>query len=200
MFEEMQSFQNAFAQVRPDGTAASAPIIRKRKSLKQRLVFWLVNLVLVLPAILVVYLTVVAEGLRLLLGVFGTRLSRTAIPGAGILEQFDGWNRVDIASVTALILCVTVSYVWFRVFNELSGRGDLAQGGTPQVVLLLLSIIAAILVIGDALIFYFGLSSQASSGWTETPQYVCVGATVLYSVGLAFLGAYHGDYHTSGEV
>lgn len=200
MFEQMNSFQQAFAPVGTGGTTSPTPVNRRSKSFKDCIVFWTVNLIVVLPAILVVYLTIVAEGLRYLLGAFATPLSRTPIPGAGMLRDLDGWDRADIASVTALILSITVSYIWYRIFNELSGHGNLMGGQRSSIVGLLLLAISLVLVVGDSLIFYCGISSQANTGWTETPAYVSVGATILYAVGLAFLGAYHSDYHTSGEV
>ncbi|QDV81381.1 hypothetical protein [Planctomycetes bacterium TBK1r] len=198
MFEQMGTFDSAF---QPTGQEAASSLPRRRKSLKSQIVFWLVNLVLVAPAIVVVYLTIVADGLRNLMSVFATKLSKLPIPGIGAMAGFDGFNRIDIAAVTAMILCVTVSYIWFRVFTELSGHGRLSRqsNGNPILVWLLVGI-AAILVIGDALIFYAGMSNQAAGGWTGTPQSVCIGATVVYSVGLAFLGGYHADYHTSEEV
>ncbi|MEO1616657.1 MAG: hypothetical protein AAFV88_12445 [Planctomycetota bacterium] len=198
MFEQMGSFDNGFS---PVGSGEAGSISRRRKSLKSQLVFWFVNLFLVVPAIVVVYLTIVADGLRSTLAVFATKLSKLPIPGAGVLAEFDGFNRIDIASVTALILCVTVSYIWYRVFIELSGNGPLGRRGPGADILVwVLGVIAAILVIGDAFIFYAGMSSQASSGWNSTPQFVCIGATVVYTVGLAFLGGYHADYHTTEEI
>ena len=150
----------------------------------------------------VVYLTVVADGLRASIAVFGTSDSANFQ-----FQGLDSWlnsmafDRIDIACVTALILCVTVSYLWYRIFIELGGHGRfLGATGNQRVLMWFFAVIAAVLVVGDALLFYTGMSGQSASGWGGVSQNVCVGATVVYAVGLAFLGGYHADYHTAEDI
>lgn len=201
MFEQMGTFDQGFEPV--GGSDAAGPVgpFKRRKSLSSRLIFWSANLLLVAPAIIGIYLTVVADGLRNSLSVFATRLSKLPIPGIGIMAEFDGFDRIDIATVTALIMCVTVSYLWYRIFIELSGHGRFAGGsGRQDILMWVFAAIAAVLIVGDALIFYAGMSGQTASGWGAQSSTVCIGATIVYAVGLAFLGGYHADYHTTEEI
>ncbi|MEO1527977.1 MAG: hypothetical protein AAFX06_21295 [Planctomycetota bacterium] len=200
MFDQMaDAFDHGFTPVGSETSRSISPL-KRRKSLKSRITFWLVNLLLVAPAIIVVYLTVVADGLRASIDVFATRLNKLPVPGAGMLAQFDGFDRIDIASVTALILCVTVSYLWYRIFIELSGHGRFNNPDQRQMILMwFFGVMAIVIIVGDALIFLAGMTGQAS-GWGGSSQPMCIGATVVYAFGLALLGGYHADYHTSGEL
>ena len=201
MFEQMGTYDQGFEPVDGNGSAGPAGPFKRRKPLARRLIFWCANLFLVAPAIIGIYLTVVADGLRNSLSVFATRISKLAIPGIGIMAEFDGFDRIDIATVTALIMCVTVSYLWYRIFIELSGHGRFVGGtGSQNVLMWVFAAIAAVLIVGDAFIFYAGMSGQAASGWGTQSNSVCIGATIVYAVGLAFLGGYHADYHTTEEI
>ncbi len=198
MFDEMDSpFNEAFGKS-PESPRPTP--LRVRKTWQQTLTFWGTNL-LVMPFVLVCYLTISAEGLRQMMGVFGMRLYKTPIPGAGLLRNYDGWDKLDIGSVAALLLCVSASYIWFRVFTELMGYGKFTEIRTKKPILFyLLTAFIGIMLIGDSAIFYFGLQSKAAGGWSETPFYIAPMATILYMAGLALLGAWHADYHCSGTV
>ena len=98
----------------------------------------------------------------------------------------------------SILLFAVVTWLWTRIFVELQGFGTIAdQRQTKPVIFYLLTFIAAVFIAGDALIFYVGLSTQASAGWSETPDYVAPAATLLYSCGLAVLGWWHADFKTS---
>jgi len=156
--------------------------------------------ILLLPLVALIYVIVGAQGLREMMSIFETRLYRTPIPGAGILRQYDGLNRIDLAMCMGLLLFVIVSYIWVRVFLELRGVGHIAAQRTknPAFFYCIVSI-AAVILIGDAGLFYLGLASQTASGWFETPPYVPMAASVIYLAGLALLGAWHADQHHSPE-
>ena len=81
MFE---GFDEAFADapVAPV-SPGSVPPLRRRKSLKQRLVFYAANLV-IMPIIALVYATIIADGIRHLMPVFRRKLYSLPIPGAGL--------------------------------------------------------------------------------------------------------------------
>ncbi|MEO9930166.1 hypothetical protein [Rhodopirellula bahusiensis] len=198
MFSQMGSFDEPIVPMSnaPEVKAIPRPV--RRKSLKSQLIFLAINLLVITPTMVVIYLTIVAHGLRSCLSVFATRLSRLPIPGSGMLAQYDGFNRLDIAAVTSLVLCVTVAYVWYRVFLELAGHGRLRwEPGGQGIMTALFAAIAFCMIAGDCGLFYLGLTSQTSSGWDSTSTYVCIGATILYSIGLAFVGGLHADYHTT---
>lgn len=196
MWDAMGSFDQAFAKS-PGG---QPPQLRMQKTLGEQIAFWGAN-TLLLPFIGVCYLVVSAEGLRQMMPVFATRLYKLPVPGAGLMRGYDGFDRLDLAIVMALLLCVAISFLWFRVFLELMGSGAYAGAlrGKP-VLFYLLASICGVILLGDATIFYFGLQSKAASGWSETPAYVPALATALYMTGLSLVGAWHADYHTNGTV
>ncbi len=188
MFNDFDSFD----------TPAGGRSLRRRKTLKQRGTYLLTNM-LILPVVGVVYATIIADGVRILMPVFARRLYQLPIPGAGMARRFDGWNRADLAIIVALLLFVVITWVWCKIFTELQGVGTIvAQREKSPITFYLLSFIAAVLILFDGAIFYFGLSSQVSGGWSnDGPDYVVPAATLLYSCGLAVLGWYHSDYQTS---
>jgi len=198
MFESMGGgFDEAYPQV-----AASEPAapLRLRKTLNQRLVFWGAN-ALVMPLVALCYLTVSAEGLRQTVGVMSMRLYKLPIPGAGLLREWDGWNRLDVSLVMALLMFVAVTYIWIRVFMVLLGGSSIpASRSSNPILFYLLATIIGIILLGDCAIFYFGLEAKASSGWGTTPSYLPAVATLLYMAGLALIGAWHADYHAPGVV
>ena len=201
MFDDFDSFDQAFAPVGA-GDTSSTPVtpIRKRKSIRERIFFWSLNLVL-LPIVGICYLTVGAEGLRKMMNVFSLRLYKLPVPGAEYLQYYSGFDKLDIAMLAALVLFVAVAILWVRIFRELHHLDQLTQRRKSNPILFyLLAIIATVIIVGDAGIFYVGLKSQTSNGWTETPESVPAVATILYSCGLALLGAWHADFHTSGRV
>jgi hypothetical protein len=91
--------------------------------------------------------------------------------------------------------------------DEVDDRTIIAAFGTvagqrkrAPVVFYLLTGLAGVIIFLDAALFYFGLASQTASGWSAAPAYVVPAATVLYTAGLALVGAWHADYHTSNTV
>lgn len=197
MFNDFDPFENAFAPANNNETPPVMGAIYRRKSLKERFVFWSLNL-FILPLVCVCYLTVGAEGLRKTMGVFAIRLYKLPFPGAGRLREFDGFDRLDLAMPMAIILFVAVTILWIRCFRELQDAGRVLERKEQNPILFYLLVsILTIIVLGDAAIFYIGLESQASSNWGNTSQYVPVVATIIYMAGLALLGAWHADYHYS---
>lgn len=194
MFPDFQNFDEAFSESPVSPMASNAQPLRRRKTLKQRLSFYLANLA-IMPVVAVVYASLVADGIRMLMPVFQRRLYQLPIPGAGMARQYDGFDRADLAIVVSLLLFVVVSWLWCRVFLELQGFGAGAvQFRQPQFVRVLLAAIAAVIILGDAAIFYVGLASQTSSEWNESPKWVIPAATLIYSCGLAAIGWWHADF------
>ncbi|EAQ79313.1 hypothetical protein [Blastopirellula marina] len=198
---EFRTFEEAFARDGgQNGSPAPPKILRRRKSLGKRIVFYAANLVL-MPIVALVYLTVGAEGLRVIMPIFQMRLYKLPVPGAGMLRNYDGFDRLDLSMLMALILFIAVTLLWIRVFKELQEMGEITrQRSRNPILFYLLTGIAAIILLGDAGIFYVGLDSQTSSSWSEAPSYVAPAATVLYMAGLALIGAWHADYSHSPTV
>ncbi len=202
MFDDFDSFDQAFAPVGVGETSSgSVRPLKKRKSLKEKIFFWTLNLIL-LPVTGICYLTVGAEGLRKLMSIFAMRLYKLPIPGAEFLQDYSGFDKLDIAMLAAIVLFTAVTILWVRIFRELQSSDRISQQRRHNPILFfLLAGIAAIIIFGDAGIFYIGLKSQTSNGWTDTPAYVPAVATILYTAGLALLGAWHADFHySSGAV
>lgn len=201
MFDQLGSFEPVYPRSEMDSRhqPATRPI-RRRRTLRECLVFYLANAI-IMPVVAVIYATIIAEGLRRLMAIFQTRIYKLPIPGVGLAKNYDGWDRLDLAIIMSLLLFVVVTWLWGRVFVELQGQGTIAnKRHTQPVVFYLLSFIAATLILGDAAIFYVGLSTQASSGWNETPSYVAPCATVLYTCGLAVIGWWHSDWKTTSNL
>lgn len=183
-----------------DDKAQPVRRLRKSRTIKEQIVFWGLNAV-ILPSVAICYMTIGADGLRRMMSGLSLRLHKLAVPGAEYLESYSGFERLDLAMVIAFILFVAVTILWVRVFRELQNVGELRlQRNQNPIRFFLLIVIAAVVLITDAGIFFVGLSSQASSGWSETPAYVPLGATALYLCGLALIGAWHCDYHYSNRI
>lgn len=197
---EHQKFVEMFSRNPPQAVSASPQLLRRRRTLGERIFFWLANAGL-MPCVALVYLTVSAEGLRLLMPVFQMRLYKTPVPGAGLLRGFDGFDRLDLSMVLALILFSTVTALWIRIFRSLQDAGALAERHARNPILsYILAGIAAIIILGDAGLFYVGLNSQTSSSWSETPWFVAPAATVLFVAGTALIGVWHADHSQSSVV
>lgn len=170
------------------------------KSWKERCIFWALNAIF-MPLVALVYVVVVAEGLRVQMSVFAMRLYKLPVPGAGLLRQYDGFDRLDLAVPMSLMLFVAVSYLWLRFWKETSISGNLGEKRKALPVFFWAQVaVALIIVLIDAGVFYMGLAAKSSSGWSETPAFVPLGATVLYAAGLAMLGAWHADYHDKKNI
>lgn len=201
MFEFGNYFDEAFArESNPNEPLAPVKPLRRRKPLRQLLTFWGAN-ILLMPVVALIYLTIGAEGLRVSLSIFQLRLYKLPVPGAGLLRQYDGFDRLDLSHLMALILFVVVTFLWIRLFHELQSLGAIAQQRTRNPVLFYaLVTICSIILLGDAGLFYVGLASQTSSSWSDTPVYVAPAATVLYFAGLALIGAWHADFAHSSNI
>ena len=194
-------FDEAFPQSPPaSGKPVQIAPLRRKKTLTQNLTFWGGNLLLT-PLVCVVYVTVIAEGLRQLMAVFATRIHRLPLPGAKSLREFQGWSEVDLAVVMSVLIFVVVSFVWIRIFKVLIAWSDLADQGRRNPLLYgVLGFIALTILVTDILLFYWGLASKASSGWSDSPGFVAAAASVAYLASLALWGWWHADYHASGKV
>jgi len=200
MFNDFDQFEEAFMNSPDSVGMRRPPPLRRRKTIKQWLSFYLANL-FVMPVVCLVYATIIADGIRLLLPIFRRRLYQLPIPGAGMARNFDGWDRVDLAIIVSILLFGAITWLWCKVWIELLGFGNiLEQRHQSPVVFNMLLAITAIIIVFDAGIFYYGLAAQTSSGWTDAPSYIVPAATLIYSAGLAVLGWWHADFKTCNLV
>lgn len=196
MFNGFDQFDEAFFSDTPQNRARAAPRLRKRRTIKQVLSFYLANLI-VMPIVGLVYASIIADGIRLLLPIFRRRLYQLPIPGAGLARSYDGWDRADLAIVVSILLFGVITWLWCKIWIELMGHGSILdqRERNPLVFMMLVGIAGVILVL-DAGIFYYGLAAQTSSGWSNAPDFIVPAATLIYSCGLAVLGWWHADYKT----
>ena len=135
------------------------------------------------------------------MGVFQTRFYRLAIPGASYLRDMDGWDKLDLALPMALVLFIALGLLWKKVFMFLQDGALIASQRQENPILFYLMVgIVLIIVLGDAGIFYAGLSSTVASSWNENAGYIPAVATVIYGAGLALLGAWHADYYKTESI
>lgn len=197
---QFRPFEEAFGRGSSNAVSASPQPLRRAKTLGQRMSFIAWNFLL-LPIVALIYLSVGSEGLRMTMPVLQTRLYKMPIPGANLLRTVDSLDKIDLSMVVALMLFVAVTALWIRIFRSLQDAGALAERHASNPVLsYLLAGISAIILLADAGIFYVGLSSQASSSWSETPWYVAPAATALFVAGTALIGAWHADHSQSSQV
>ena len=184
-------FDQTFASDDPNNPSP----IRMNRTWKEWFVFWFLN-ILILPLIATVYLAVSAAGLRLSLSLLNMKLFKLPIPGAGILRNYDGWDRLDLAMPLALLLFVAVSLLWGRIFRGLydTTKTSIRRSHNP-VLFYLIAVILGTVLFADAAIFYIGLESHTSGSWSETAKFAPAVATAVFAVVPALLAAWHADYH-----
>lgn len=196
---QFDNFEEVFAKDAETG-ATKLQQLRRRKTFMQQFTFYGAN-ALLMPIVGLCYFIVGAEGFRQTMRIFQMRLYKLPVPGFGLLRDYDGWDRLDLAMLMALMLFIAVTLLWKRVFLELQGAGKLLQERKSNPLLFyMMASIAGILLLGDAALFCLGLSHQTSGGWNAAPWYVPYLASVLYMAGLALIGAWHADYTNSGKV
>ncbi|PHQ33124.1 hypothetical protein CEE69_21935 [Rhodopirellula bahusiensis] len=176
----------------------SKPIPRAKKP-SEKLKFGLLNGVVIPPSCLAI-IPISGEGIRMLLDVTSTKLSRLPFPMLDRLEMYSGWDQLDLAHVIAGLLILATSLVWIRVINESKGVGDVLSYRQKLPALFYLYAGVAAGVIGlDALIFLLGLQSR-TNGWGEVPVYAGPACCVLYVVLCACFAIFHSDYATGKRV
>jgi hypothetical protein len=198
MFENM-GFDEAFGHGEEYDPRRPLRPLRRRKTLKEKLGFWGINLVFA-PLLAICILSVSAEGLRATLPALGIRLARLPLPGADNLAHYSGWSTLDVAMLFALVLAIAVTITWVEFFSCLLGSGSVAGLTESQpVIAYLLAAIACVVVGGDAAIFLVGLNSKVNA-WGGTPTFVPLLATTVYMSLVALLAWLHADYRASGTV
>lgn len=148
---------------------------------------------LTLPGIGLVYWVINAQGIRLQMPVFGMRLYKLPIPGFAAFKDYEGFYRMDLACVFAMILLFAVWYLWIvTVKLLLHGQDETLDPTLNQGRYLVFLLTMSAIVIGcDTIIFYCGLADQVDSMWGQQSPFVPVVATMLYTAVLAFIATIH---------
>ena len=169
--------------------------------MQQIAAFFGLNLV-VMPPVVLIYVTVVSKGLEITLPVLGTKLYRTGFPGIGALKQYDGFDRLTIATLMSLVLCIVLLMTYKKLFELLQSPGQLKLLRSENPVLF--TIVAGIfstVILADGAAFYAGVASELNSSWgSETSGAIPAVATVLYAATLASISLWHHDYFKTESV
>lgn len=190
-FTNYGKFDEAFSE------GASTVPLRRRKTLRERFVFFMANL-LIMPIVALIYSSVIADGLRSVMPIFERRLYQLPLPGIGILKTYDGFDRMDLSIIVSLLLFLVLTWLWCKVFTEIMGFGTIFnQRQSNPVLFFSIAFIVGVIILGDALLFYIGLKTQSSGGWREVNDLVLQGATLLYTCGIAVIGWWHSDFKNS---
>ena len=148
--------------------------------------FWQLLTKLVLG---VIYVTLIADGLRQLIPPLGLKLYK-AIPGFSFLQDYEATHRLDIAQPAALVFMVFVWIAWARLLqlwlNHDVHVADHDWGNKRGSDID--SILAAVLLVGDACLFYLSLVRVAWSGTTFSATVAL--ATLIY-VGIVVFSVLH---------
>lgn len=144
-----------------------------------------------LPIAACVYWIVGSAGIRNELPVFAMKLHRLPLPLFSYLSRFKGLESLDLAHVFALILMIAVlilskrmmTLVFFRRDDIRQALKSLNTGEWLQVCM------AVVLILGDACVFFSGLSNHANAMWGGQ-QRILVPAisTAMYIALILFLG------------
>ena len=111
-----------------------------------------------------IYLAVIAEGLRYLIPPLGQKLWKIGIPGLDMLRDYESLYRLDLAMFFSLGILIAVFQLWVwllqvHLFLE-DPEGDEAWNSEKRV--LLITWLAATILGGDAILFYV---SMCQVGW-----------------------------------
>ena len=199
--DNFDKYDELYASVEAGQSVVSdTPQPRKSHSISELTIFVGLN-VIMMPGLAICYLSIGAEGLRKLMGVFSTRLSKLPIPFAEYLQDYSGFEKLDLAMLAAIILFVAMTLLWIRIFKELQDIGSvLLRRSSNPILFFVVATIAFVAVAADCYIFYLGLTSQSASAWGESPDSVPVIVSILYMCGLAGIGAWHADFHYGRRV
>jgi hypothetical protein len=105
----------------------------------------------------VIYLSVIAEGLRYLVPALGQRLHK--LPLLSSLQDYEETHRLDLAPFFALFLLIAVWYLWERVLHVwLASNGDIEW--KPEE--LLIFTLGTVILGSDGLLFYISMTTM---GW-----------------------------------
>lgn len=138
-----------------------------------------------------VYITVVAEGYRILIPTLSKKIF--TLPFLGFLRQFEDAHRIDLAIVMSVILMFSVVYLWERlleqfVFNAHERLSIVSHREADTVFAenQFFFLVGVVILVCDGLLFYFGVANLSWGGGFSftaviaTVAYVCVILTIAH--------------------
>ena len=136
-----------------------------------------------LPIIGIVYITLISEGLRLLIPVLGQKLYKFPLPFVSAMRNYHPWDRLDLAYFFSILLLIAVWYLWkvtLKVYLSYEGQA-VPPGWDPAKYRGFVLTIAVIILSADAFLFYFAMTQQvywktqfSFTALLATGAYICV--------------------------
>ncbi len=145
-------------------------LTRPRHSLWWYVVLWALYLKLLAWELVtkgllgIVYYVLIAEGMRQVLPVLGTKLSK--IPGLGILNEYEGLHKLDLAHVLSIMVLLIAWILWrILLLAWLSHEPEQNEfGWKPRRHQELVTILGAVMLITDAALFYYAMADLSWNG------------------------------------
>lgn len=141
----------------------------------------------------VIYVSVISDGLRIVLPAFGQKLHK--LPGLTFLKDYEATYRLDVAPFFAVFLLTAVWYLMERVLRLWLQARDDDQVWESKPHAQLVTILAAIILGVDACLFYFAMTRM---GWGNAFSFTAILATLAYMAVLIFVS--YGSVNLKQEI
>ncbi len=131
----------------------------------------------------IVYIEIIAEGLRQLVPALGQKLYK--IPGLSFLQNYEETYRLDMAPIFALFLMISVWSLWSKVLEAWLLKEVPDSVWDHDSYTLFVSILAIAILGADAFLFYFAVTK---AGWGGSSfSFTAIVATSAYLGVLIFV-------------
>jgi hypothetical protein len=111
----------------------------------------------------VVYLAVIAEGLRIVIPPLSQKLHK--LPGLAILDRFETTYQVDLANIFAVFLLLAVWALWDRCLRIwLDVPAHCHPSWNPERYRQFIVVMGSIVLFSDAMLFYFAMGTMSWGG------------------------------------
>ncbi len=141
------------------------------------------------PALILIYSVVNAQGLRLTIVILGTKLYKLPVPGFSYLEHLKNLRDLDLALVLALFMLCAVYVLTNAMIEILLFGPHMDERLNANTHVRFLTCLSSALFLIDTCMFYRGISEQGllDDGGGVTPLV----STVGYSCLLIFVAYFH---------
>lgn len=145
---------------------------------------WLVYLAYKLTlqaAMVVIYVGVIADGLRRQHSIFGQKVYR--VPLLESLRDFEVTYRLDYAMVVSIMMACLVCWAWSMMIEMyLDGMSSVTDRKRREYTGWI--VLGTAVLVGDAILFY---SSAAEAGWSGTSLSLSAGVSTIVYVAIVVL-------------
>jgi hypothetical protein len=138
--------------------------------------------------LLLICSTVISQGLRSINSAFTWKLAK--LPGLRFLAQFEGWHRIDIATVCAVGLLLVEYFVLITALRYYlvpgAMRSENPSNWNPENDRTLTWIGFVALTLGETLLFFVGVMGD-ESGWDSAGVLTALVGSLLYMSSIVFI-------------